>query len=64
MLHGVGSTFQSLGLNSPKWRKMTEYLGYAWTIIVVGGNIAIPVLILLEYYAGLPVLPESPTPLQ
>lgn len=61
--HGVGSTFQSLGLNSFKWRCCTEYLGYAWTLLVVVGNIAIPVLILLEYYAGLPVLPETPTPL-
>lgn len=63
MWHGVASTFQSMGVNQPRWRDWTAWFGKALTVAVVVGDIAIPTLILLEYYAGLPVLPEPPQPL-
>lgn len=56
MWHGVASAFQSLGANQPKWRFWTMRLGQVWTLAVVIGNIAIPVLILLNL---IPVAPQS-----
>jgi len=39
--HGVGSTFQTLGLNTPRTQSMFRILGWLVTLIVCGGNIAI-----------------------
>ena len=41
MSHGVASTFQSLGLNTPRTQSAFQILGWAVTLLVGGGNIAI-----------------------
>jgi succinate dehydrogenase / fumarate reductase cytochrome b subunit len=44
--HGIASTFQSLGLNSPRWRPWIERGGLALAVILTVGNIAMPVAVL------------------
>ena len=39
--HGVASLFQSLGLNTPRTQSTFKLLGWAVTLLVGGGNIAI-----------------------
>jgi succinate dehydrogenase / fumarate reductase cytochrome b subunit len=41
--HGVQSTFQSLGINGPRWQSTIRALGWAVALFVVSGNIAIVV---------------------
>src|SRR5262249_28594575 len=53
MSHGVFSTFTSLGLNSPRFSKALWCLAVGLTLIVVAGNIAMPLAVL----AGLVPLP-------
>jgi succinate dehydrogenase / fumarate reductase cytochrome b subunit len=47
--HGVASTFQSLGLDTPRLASTWRVLGWIVTIVVGGGNIAIVVAV----WAGL-----------
>jgi succinate dehydrogenase / fumarate reductase cytochrome b subunit len=46
LYHGVWSLFQSLGLNSPKYDTALHRLALITTLIVVIGNISIPVSVL------------------
>jgi succinate dehydrogenase / fumarate reductase cytochrome b subunit len=46
--HGAWSLFQSLGWNNPRFNRARELFAYAFTIIVVGGNL----LILAGIYFG------------
>jgi succinate dehydrogenase / fumarate reductase, cytochrome b subunit len=39
--HGVASTFQTLGLNTPRTQSTFKILGWLVTLVVCGGNIAI-----------------------
>jgi succinate dehydrogenase / fumarate reductase cytochrome b subunit len=48
--HGVPSLFQSLGINRPRWARGIEYFGAGFTILVIGGNILIPLLMLSGFY--------------
>jgi succinate dehydrogenase / fumarate reductase, cytochrome b subunit len=45
MIHGVQSSFQSLGLTRPHWEKLIYRASAALTFLVVGGNIFIPLAI-------------------
>jgi succinate dehydrogenase / fumarate reductase cytochrome b subunit len=45
--HGVASTFQTLGLNTPRLQSTWRYLGWGITLLVGGGNIAIVVAVWL-----------------
>ncbi|MFM6926839.1 MAG: succinate dehydrogenase cytochrome b subunit [Bdellovibrio sp.] len=47
--HGVGSTFQSLGLMEGTYRNMWKKLSYAYAIVVALGFIAQPVYIFLVH---------------
>ena len=47
MYHGIWSMFQSLGLNSPRYNSYWKNLSIVVTAIVVIGNIAMPVAVLL-----------------
>jgi succinate dehydrogenase / fumarate reductase cytochrome b subunit len=51
--HAVSSMFQSLGLNSPRFAGTIEKIGPALAVIVVAGNISMPVAVLLGWI-GLP----------
>ncbi len=39
--HGIASTFQSLGLNTPRLQAAWTYFGWTITLVVGGGNLAI-----------------------
>ena len=39
--HGIASIFQTLGLNTPRTQSTWRYLGWAVTLAVGGGNLAI-----------------------
>jgi succinate dehydrogenase / fumarate reductase cytochrome b subunit len=41
--HAISSTFQSLGINTPKWFWLTDKLGPVVAVIVVVGNLTMPV---------------------
>ena len=43
--HGVGSVFQTLGANSPRWQPTIRLLSWAVALIVGLGNIAIVVAV-------------------
>lgn len=51
--HGIPSLFQSLGIHRPRWRKCITGFGIAVALIVVIGNIFIPLAIMVDYYAGI-----------
>jgi succinate dehydrogenase / fumarate reductase cytochrome b subunit len=51
--HGVGSVFQTLGANSPRWQTTIRLFGWAVALIVGVGNIAIVVAV----WAGAVPLP-------
>ena len=48
MSHGVQSTFQSLGITRRRWDRFIYRSGMALTLIIVIGNISIPLAILLR----------------
>ena len=50
--HGASAMFQTLGLTSPKYRKAMFLVGPVGATIIVLGNVAIPVIILLDYWTG------------
>jgi succinate dehydrogenase / fumarate reductase cytochrome b subunit len=51
--HGVASTFQTLGANSPRWQPTIRVFGWAVTLLVTVGNIAI----VIGVWTGLASLP-------
>ena len=55
--HGVGSIFQSLGLNTPRIQSAIRWFSLAVAAIIVGGNIAIVALV----WAG--QIPVNPSPM-
>ncbi len=46
MYHGVWSMLQSLGLSHPRWNGLRRAFAIGSTVIVVAGNISIPVAVL------------------
>ena len=46
LLHGVWSLFQSLGLNHPRFNAWRRWFAYAFTIVVIGGNITFPLAVM------------------
>lgn len=49
LFHGVWSLFQSLGVSQPRYQSFARRLATAFTIIVVGGFVLIPVAILMGF---------------
>ncbi len=49
LIHGVRSAFQSLGLSSPKWSRLLDGLALGITLLVVGGNIVMPLSVLAGF---------------
>jgi succinate dehydrogenase / fumarate reductase cytochrome b subunit len=47
--HGAASWLQSLGLNHPRYARLVEGFGVAYTGVVVLGNCSIPLSILLGW---------------
>jgi succinate dehydrogenase / fumarate reductase cytochrome b subunit len=43
--HGIGSTFQSLGWNSPRWNPLIVTVGRSLAALVTLGNIAMPLAV-------------------
>jgi succinate dehydrogenase / fumarate reductase, cytochrome b subunit len=56
--HGVGSVFQTLGANSPRWQPAIKALSWAVALVVSVGNIAIVVAV----WVGALKLPEGILP--
>ena len=54
LAHGIGSAFQSLGLNTPRTQRAVTLLSRGLAILLAGGNVMIVVLV----WAGL--VPEVP----
>jgi succinate dehydrogenase / fumarate reductase cytochrome b subunit len=50
--HGVSSTFQSLGLNPPRWATWIKRGGLTLAMAVMIGNISMPVAVLLGIVGG------------
>ena len=46
LFHGVWSLFQSLGWNSPRFNKWRRGIAAGFTVIVIGGNLSFPIMIL------------------
>jgi succinate dehydrogenase / fumarate reductase cytochrome b subunit len=46
LLHGAWSLFQSLGLNHPRFNAWRRWFAYAFTIVVIGGNISFPLAVM------------------
>jgi len=44
LLHGFGSSFQSLGVNHPKYTPIIEWIGKAYGILIPLGFAAIPII--------------------
>lgn len=44
--HGIGSMFQSMGWNDPKYERLTARLGQAVAAVLLVGNISMPLLVL------------------
>ena len=53
LFHGIGSFFQSIGWNGPRYRPLTVWLGRGLALAIVIGNIAMP----LAALAGILELP-------
>lgn len=49
LIHGVNSSFQSLGLNSRKFNAILHGVGYGITAIVVAGNVFMPLAVLFRF---------------
>jgi succinate dehydrogenase / fumarate reductase cytochrome b subunit len=56
--HGIGSVFQTLGANSPRWQPTIRILAWAVALLVGVGNIAI----VLGVWAGAVELPQGVLP--
>ncbi len=49
LFHGAWSFFQTLGLNHPRYNALRRYFAAGITLLIVGGNILIPSVILSGY---------------
>ena len=47
LYHGLWSMFNSLGLNHAKFNPWRRYFAIAFAVIIAGGNISMPVAVLL-----------------
>jgi succinate dehydrogenase / fumarate reductase cytochrome b subunit len=47
--HGIWSLFQSLGFSHPRYTPMLKKFATAMTVFIVGGNISIPVSVMLGF---------------
>ncbi len=47
--HGVSSLFQTLGLNGPRFSRLTESAGPIFAAVVVLGNISMPISVLMGW---------------
>lgn len=54
LFHGAWSFFQTLGLSHPRYDALRRYFAVGLTVLIVGGNIAIPALIVSGVYTGEP----------
>jgi succinate dehydrogenase / fumarate reductase cytochrome b subunit len=54
LYHGVWSMFQSVGWNHPKYTPKLRRMSLAVTLIIVAGNISIPIAVLTGIYKNLP----------
>jgi len=52
LLHGIASIFQTLGWNPPRYRGLFTRLGQALALLVVVGNVSMPLLILSGAVGG------------
>ncbi len=48
LIHGFQSAFKTLGINNKKYSPVIQFLGILYTIIVVGGFTAIPLVIYFQ----------------
>ncbi len=48
--HGATSMFTTIGLNTPKYRKITQWIGPIGAAVIVAGNVSIPLTILLDHH--------------
>lgn len=53
--HGIQSTFQTLGINGPRWNFALRGLGWTLAIIVVAGNVAIVLGVWLGWVPLMPI---------
>jgi len=51
LYHGVWSLFQSLGWNHPRYNHWRRYLAWVSAFVIAGGNILIPLVVLLRKYS-------------
>jgi succinate dehydrogenase / fumarate reductase cytochrome b subunit len=54
LYHGVWSMFQSMGWNHPRYTPKLRQLALAATVIIVAGNISIPIAVITGVYKSLP----------
>jgi succinate dehydrogenase / fumarate reductase cytochrome b subunit len=47
--HGIGSTFQSLGWNSPRWNPVIAAIGRTLAVVLTIGNISMPLAIMARF---------------
>lgn len=47
--HGVSSMFQTLGINHPRFNGLLHKVGPAFAILIVLGNVSMPIAVLLGY---------------
>jgi succinate dehydrogenase / fumarate reductase, cytochrome b subunit len=47
--HGLWSMFQSLGLNNKRWNGLLRAFATVFAVVVVAGNISIPIAVLLGF---------------
>jgi len=52
LMHGISSLFQSMGWNAPRYQGFTSKLGTVIASILVLGNVAMPVCVLLGVVGG------------
>ena len=55
--HGISSALVTMGGYSPRYKKLVAFIGYGFTILIVGGFISIPVFI----YSGVLGIQGPPT---
>lgn len=47
--HGIGSIFQTLGLNHPSYARLIQRAGVTLAVVLAAGNIAIPVSVMMGW---------------
>lgn len=51
LYHGMWSLFQSLGWNHPRFNHWRKYFAWISALLIAGGNILIPLVVLLRKYS-------------